>query len=100
MISPCIRANAKIWHSSKGPSFKYTVYFYIFGACVNASHRFCIQLSVIGTPDEEDDSGKVRIIDREAFVGVDAAIMAYPWNVTVVPIPGFVALSPLVVFDI
>ena len=78
----------------------HTGYLNYIDVCANASHCSCIQLSVIGTPDEEDDGGKVRIIDREAFVGVDAAMMAHPWNMTVVPIPGFVALSPLVIFEI
>ena len=36
------------------------------------------------------------MIDSTVFVDIDAAVMAHPWNVTVVPIPGFVALSPLV----
>ena len=56
----------------------------------------CIQISIIGTPDEEDDGGKVVLINNNTFVDVDVTMMAHPWNANVVPIPGFVALQPLV----
>ncbi len=37
-----------------------------------------VKLVVLGTPAEEDLGGKVMLIDRGAFEGVDAALMVHP----------------------
>lgn len=49
-----------------------------------------------GTPDEEDAGGKVRLIEQGAFSAPDVALMAHPWNMGVVQIPGFLALDTFV----
>ncbi len=40
------------------------------------------ELMVIGTPAEEGGGGKIKMIKRKAFDGVDAALMAHPSNKT------------------
>jgi amidohydrolase len=42
-----------------------------------------VRLVVLGTPAEEDLGGKVMLIYRDAFKGVDAALMAHPAPVEV-----------------
>ncbi len=56
-----------------------------YGAAVaisKAAPDFPGKLLVIGTPAEEGGGGKVKMINKRAFDGVDAAIMTHPSNKT------------------
>ena len=39
-----------------------------------------VQLTVLGTPAEEEGGGKIDLIRAGAFAGVDAALMSHPGN--------------------
>ena len=55
-------------------------------------------MTLLGTPDEEANGGKIPLIDSSTFNYVELCLMAHPWNVNTVQIPGFVALTELVIF--
>lgn len=38
---------------------------------------FC-QIVVLGTPAEEGGGGKIKFIEKGAFINIDAALMAHP----------------------
>ncbi|MGH9486760.1 MAG: amidohydrolase [Terriglobales bacterium] len=49
-------------------------------AAASVADEAGLTVSVIGTPAEEvgDDGGKIRLLERGAFAGVNAALMAHP----------------------
>jgi len=42
------------------------------------TQKYRFQLTVMGTPAEEQNGGKARMIDAGAFKNVDVAMMAHP----------------------
>jgi len=67
------------------------------GAGIAAAHvadEIGVTISVIGTPAEEvgDAGGKILLLERGAFAGVHAALMAHPYPADVVE-PAIIAVS-------
>ena len=54
------------------------------------------RVTIMGTPAEEGGSGKVRLIENEAFKDIDTAMMIHPTPVTLVA-PGFLAVCQFIV---
>ena len=42
------------------------------------------EISVIGTPAEEDGGGKIEMLKVGAFEGIDFSVMAHPFAVTAI----------------
>ena len=50
-----------------------------------------LQMTVLGTPAEEGLGGKLYLIEDDALSSVDFSLMAHPWAVSCVAIPGFLS---------
>ncbi|RII20459.1 p-aminobenzoyl-glutamate hydrolase subunit B [Streptomyces sp. YIM 130001] len=55
-----------------------------------------LTVTVLGTPAEEGGGGKVLMLERGAFAGVDAAMMVHPAAVEMAAMPG----SAIAMFDV
>lgn len=52
---------------------------------------FDTQVGVLGCPAEENGGGKIRLLQKGAFLGASVALIAHPWNTCTTDIPGFLA---------
>ena len=55
------------------------------------------QLTVLGTPGEEMEAGKVEFIRAKAFSDIDVAMMAHPAPLTVIDCLPFVCMDTYVI---
>ena len=53
-------------------------------AAMEEAPDLCGQVTVLGSPAEEEGGGKLDLIKAGSFAGVDAAIMVHPSNMTIV----------------